>query len=97
VTDELKHKLGRPFDSYELTLLELRDNANTEAATLAARAQDADALDMLAYRAYIEHEKALARARAYGNALYFYRQGKSHEERQPHKRFLTESQKDSFQ
>jgi hypothetical protein len=76
VTPALSKRLNNPFDDYEIRLLELVALAQGDAAEWAARAQDETAKDEAALHSYVNHMEAMARSRAYNNALWEYRQEK---------------------
>jgi acid stress-induced BolA-like protein IbaG/YrbA len=74
MTDKLKRRLNQPFDDYELILLDHIAKAQGDAAEYAQKAQDETMTDQVALHSYINHMEAIARSRAYYNALYEYRQ-----------------------
>lgn len=76
MTPLLRARLNAPFDDYEIRLLELIAIAQADAAEYAQKAQDETQTDQVALHSYINHMEAIARSRAYNNALWEYRQEK---------------------
>lgn len=77
MTPALATRLNNPFDAYEVELMTMMVQAQAESAEWAARAQSELINSEIALHSYVEHMAALARTRAYGNALYFYRKHKA--------------------